>query len=224
MRLEPFCTISMRYSEGSWYWPYGSRAGDEEALGFGHGDGTVTGEIEGGVVWSNYPRRRQDGVWTPNLRGRIALSDGDAVLVSIHGQSVQEHAPGNRRAILVRLELTTEAARYRWLNTCFLVGEGRDRRGARELVAGDVRLRERAGAGPAGARSATARAVPSDQESVLAAAAPTSARVTSTIASRSATAMCSSGVWISAMPLPRLRHERPRALKTFASAPPPESA
>lgn len=70
------------------------------------------------------PRRRQDGVWTPNLRGMIATRDGDELLVSIHGQSVQEQAPSNRRAILARVELSSEAASYRWLNTCFLVGEG----------------------------------------------------------------------------------------------------
>ncbi len=38
-------------------------------LGFGHSDGAVSGEIEGELVWANYPRRRQDGVWTPNLQG-----------------------------------------------------------------------------------------------------------------------------------------------------------
>jgi hypothetical protein len=29
-----------------------------------------------------------------------------------------------RRAILARVELTTQEARYQWLNTCFLIGEG----------------------------------------------------------------------------------------------------
>ena len=114
----------MRYVAGSWHQPYGSRGGDEEALGFGHGDGTVSGEIQGELIWANYPRRRQDGVWTPNLRGRIAARDGNELLLSIRGQSVQESAPGNRRAILARVELTTEGDSYRWLNTCFLVGEG----------------------------------------------------------------------------------------------------
>ena len=57
---------------------------------------------------------------------------------------------------------------------------------------------------------------------LLAAAASRRARVTSTIASRSATAMCSSGVWISAIPFARLTHWRPRSLKTFASAAPPD--
>ena len=48
----------------------------------------------------------------------------EGVLLSIHGQSVEEEAPGHRRAILARIELTTEAEPYRWLNSCFLVGEG----------------------------------------------------------------------------------------------------
>jgi hypothetical protein len=30
----------------------------------------------------------------------------------------------HRRAILARVELTSQAEPYRWLNTCFLVGEG----------------------------------------------------------------------------------------------------
>jgi hypothetical protein len=123
MRLEPFCRILMRYAEGSWHRPYGSGE-DSEAIGFGSGDGSVSGAIEGDVSWANSPRRRQDGVWTPNLRGVITTADGSQLLLSIHGQSIQERAPGHRRAILARLELTTEAERYRWLNTCFLVGEG----------------------------------------------------------------------------------------------------
>ena len=123
MRLEPFCKISMRYEDSSWHRPYGS--GDAaEAIGFGQGEGTISGEIEGKVAWGNFPRRRQDGVWTPNLRGVIRTADGDELLLSIHGQSVQERAPAARRAILARVELTTEADRYLGLNTSFLIGEG----------------------------------------------------------------------------------------------------
>ena len=54
----------------------------------------------------------------------IIAIDGDELLVSVHGQSVDELTEGSRRAILARVELTSEADRYRWLNTCFLVGEG----------------------------------------------------------------------------------------------------
>ena len=124
MRLESLCRISMRYADGSWHRPYGDRGDNSEGLGFGRGDGTVSGEIAGTMAWANYPRRRQDGVWTPNLRGVIATDDGSDVLISIHGQSVQEIAPVERRAILARVELTSEGERYSWLNTCFLVGEG----------------------------------------------------------------------------------------------------
>jgi hypothetical protein len=120
MRLESFCRVSMRYVGASWHRPYDG----EEGLGFGHGDGNVSGELEGTVTWANYPRRREDGVWTPNLRGVITTSAEEEVLLSVHGQSVEEHAAGARRAILARIELTTEAKPYRWLNTAFLVGEG----------------------------------------------------------------------------------------------------
>jgi len=110
----------MRYAGASWHRPYGG----EEGLGFGQGHGEVTGELEGTLVWANFPRRREDGVWTPNLRGTITTRDGSELLVSLHGQSVEEDPPGTRRAILARLELTTHAEPYRWLNTCFVVGEG----------------------------------------------------------------------------------------------------
>ena len=63
-------------------------------------------------------------MWTPNVRGRIATAAGDEILISVHGQSVLEQAPGTRRAILARVELTTGADRYRWVNTIFLVAEG----------------------------------------------------------------------------------------------------
>jgi hypothetical protein len=84
----------------------------------------ISGEIEGRLVWANSPRRRRDGVWTPNLRGIITATDGNELLVSVRGQSVDELSEGFRRAILARVEMTTEADPYRWLNTCLLVGEG----------------------------------------------------------------------------------------------------
>jgi hypothetical protein len=115
----------MRYADASWHRPYGDLGETSEWAGYGHGDGEVSGEIEGTAMWANYPRRRQDGVWTPNARGVITTNDGEEILLSIHGQSVHESTEtGYRRAILVRIELTTEVERYRWLNTCFLVAEG----------------------------------------------------------------------------------------------------
>jgi hypothetical protein len=124
MRLESLCRFELRYVASSWHRPYGARGEVAEAIGFGHGDGEVTGEVEGSVVWANSPRRRQDGVWTPNLRGMISARGGHELLVSIHGQSVEEDTPRAHRAILARVELTTEAEPFRWLNTSFLVAEG----------------------------------------------------------------------------------------------------
>ena len=86
MRLEPLCKLSRRYVAASWHRPYGDGGADAEGLGFGHGEGTVSGEIEGKLVWANFPRRRQDGVWTPNLRGMIVTDGGNELVVSIHGQ------------------------------------------------------------------------------------------------------------------------------------------
>lgn len=120
MRLERLGRMTMRYARASWQRPHAG----QEGLGFGDGDGELSGDIDGSLTWANYPRRREDGVWLPNVRGVIKTSDGAEILFSVHGQSVAERAPGQRRAILARVEMTTEAPAYRWLNTCFLVGEG----------------------------------------------------------------------------------------------------
>jgi hypothetical protein len=122
MRLEPLFRISMQYADATWMRQFGGA----EGAGFGQGEGTASGGgFEGTVRWANFPRRREDGVWTPNLRGVVTLADGAELLMSIHGQSVEE-APASRgrRAILARIELLAEDDRYRWLNTSFLVAEG----------------------------------------------------------------------------------------------------
>jgi hypothetical protein len=113
----------MRYADGAWMYPFGTA----ERAGFGWGEGTVTGDVlRGQVRWANYPRRREDGVWTPNLRGVIRTEDGAEILISVHGQSVQEETTsGVGRAILARVELVSEVGGdYGWLNTSFIVGEG----------------------------------------------------------------------------------------------------
>jgi hypothetical protein len=124
MRLEPLFRLSMRYADGAaWMRPFGAA----EGAGFGWGEGTVTGDVlRGEVRWANYPRRREDGVWTPNLRGVIRTDDNAEILISLHGQSVQEASPtGVGRAILTRVELLSAVgATYGWLNTSFIVGEG----------------------------------------------------------------------------------------------------
>ena len=97
------------------------------------------------------------------------------------------------------------------------------RHGAGEARVGDARVAVDLEADEARVPLADGGDVPRRRPSGIyaARAASTSASVTSTIASRSATAMCSSDEWMFAMPLPRFTHCRPRSLKTFASAPPP---
>jgi hypothetical protein len=116
--------MSLRYVAASWHRPYGARDEREEWFGFGHDEGEVRGEIEGKLVWANYPAVGRTESGRRTYAGWISTRDESELLVSIHGQSVHEHAPGHHRAILARVELTTEAEQYRWLNTCFLVGEG----------------------------------------------------------------------------------------------------
>src|SRR4026207_2465382 len=123
MRLEPLFRVSMRYADAAWIRPVGA----SEGPGLGWGEGTVTGDVlRGQIRWANYPRRREDGVWTPNLRGVIHTEDGAEILISLHGQSVQEASPtGVGRAILTRVELLSAVGgTYGWLNTSFIVGEG----------------------------------------------------------------------------------------------------
>jgi hypothetical protein len=57
----------------------------------------------------------------------VISDDGHELVLSVHGQSIEEQAPGQRRAILARIELTTEAEPYRWLNTVLPPRRGRDR-------------------------------------------------------------------------------------------------
>ena len=117
----------MRYSgESCWQQPYQRPdGGGEQEFGYGTGDGTVTGDIvEGTLTWVNFPARREDGVWTPNLRGMIKLSGGGELLLSFAGLSIDGAYPQPRRAIVGQVGLITEHERLRWLNTCFLVGEG----------------------------------------------------------------------------------------------------
>ena len=127
MRLEPLCHVTMTYGpDSSWQRPFGTPDDPgEEEYGFGTGEGGVTGDVfKGSMRWANFPRRREDGVWTPDLRGYITADDGGELIVSIRGLSIDETSPHPRRAIAGRLEFTTEHHPLKWLNTAFVVGEG----------------------------------------------------------------------------------------------------
>ena len=88
------------------------------------GKGTISGDmLHGSVRWANYPRRREDGVWTPNLegdRGRRRRGVASPCMDRASGKLPD----AARRAILTRVELLNDHERYRWLNASFVVGEG----------------------------------------------------------------------------------------------------
>ncbi len=116
--------MSMRYEgESVWVRPYGQGEGS----GFGSGSGTVNGErIKGTLTWANHPRRREDGVWCPNLNGFISTTEGDKILVAIKGYSILEKPPGEKRSIVASVTFQTKAEnhRYRWLNYIIGIAEG----------------------------------------------------------------------------------------------------
>jgi hypothetical protein len=122
VKLEELCKMDMRYGGGeAWIKPFG----EKEAAGFGSGAGGVTGErLSGQMTWSNHPRRREDGVWCPNLNGFIVTPDGAHVLVAIQGYSVLEDSPEVRRAIAAAVTFQAADPKYRWLNFVLGVGEG----------------------------------------------------------------------------------------------------
>ena len=117
----------MRYTgDSSWHRPYARVNGEsEQEFGYGTGEGTVTGEtLQGTLTWVNTPRRREDGVWEPDLRGFIKAADGAELLVFLNGLSIDGDSPEPRRSIVGHVNLVTEHEPLRWINTCFLVGEG----------------------------------------------------------------------------------------------------
>jgi hypothetical protein len=122
MRLEPLCKVEGRYTPNvAWVRPFGG----QEAAGFGQGEGQVTGRhLAGSLVWANHPRRREDGVWCPDLHGAITTDDGARILLTLQGYSLELDTPTVRRALVVAVRFAAQHERYRWLNSTLGVAEG----------------------------------------------------------------------------------------------------
>jgi hypothetical protein len=123
MRIDPLCTLDLAPT-GDFHLarPYGNEAG----IGWGIGEGMVTGERLGGTVrWSNQPSRRGDGAMLPHPRGVIATADGAEVLFDLTGRTV--FVQRNDREVgrqLLTLMFESEYDRYAWLNSTVCVGDG----------------------------------------------------------------------------------------------------
>lgn len=111
----------MQYEKDAvWLSPYQA----SERMGYGHGLGSVTGERLRGIMrWSNHPRRREDGVWCPDLNGSIDTDDSAHLVVAMRGYSIDETV-ARHRAIVAAIWFWADDERYRWLNYVLGVGEG----------------------------------------------------------------------------------------------------
>lgn len=134
MRLEHLFDIEMKYvGEPVWLELYGGK----DLEGFGEIEGTVTGPKPSGALrWANHARRREDGVWCPDLHGVVTTEDGTKVLINMEGYNVVEKVPSVRSAITAVCTFGSADARYRWLNAVIAIVEG-----VRDQQANRVRLK-----------------------------------------------------------------------------------
>jgi len=99
-----------------------------EGQGFLIAEGRSEGRLSARYRAANFPRRRTDGVLTPDFRGVLETDDGATVLFAWTG--LARNGSGGMRELVGSITHTTDDERYRWLN---------DRLGA---VTGEVRPRD----------------------------------------------------------------------------------
>ena len=123
MRLDRLCGMDLRYTtDFHLARPYGNESG----IGWGLGEGTVTGDrLTGPMHWSNQPNRRGDGSMLPNVRGVITTPDSAEVFFDLTGRTVFVDRDGETvgRQLLMTL-FESEDARYSWLNNLVCMTEG----------------------------------------------------------------------------------------------------
>lgn len=136
MRLERLYRATFTTPE-SWHTALSGEHGVEEQ-GFLIAEGRTEGRVSGRLRASNFPRRRVDGVQTPDFRGVLETDDGAVVLFSWHGYG--RAGTGGARELVGSLTHVTGDDRYGWLNVavCAVNGEVRAREGGGFAVVLDV--------------------------------------------------------------------------------------
>ena len=131
MRVEQLVELTLEYDgdDPVIVRPFGGQGGQ----GFGTGTGRATGRLTGEVRWANFPRRREDGVFLPDIRGVVVTSDGP-VLWELHGISLPPDER-DQRSLVGSVRFITDVEALAWLNDCVAVHEG-----ALDLQAEVVRL------------------------------------------------------------------------------------
>ena len=92
---------------------------------FGRGEGTVLwGDRQGRLVWTNFPPRRPDGVYLPDITGVIKLERSDhPIMYRMHGISLlpDDH---DRRLFAGPVRWYTDDPNFLWLNDRWGYEEG----------------------------------------------------------------------------------------------------
>jgi len=87
-------------------------------------EGRAEGRFSARYRGSNFPRRRVDGVLTPDFRGALETDDGATILFAWQGIARRS---GGVRQLVGSMTHVTGDERYRWLNDrlCAVAGEVR---------------------------------------------------------------------------------------------------
>ena len=125
MRLEPLYCVTFSTPE-SWSVRLDGQDGSE-GQSFLIAEGRSTGRLSARYRAANFPRRRTDGVVTPDFRGVLETDDGAVILVEWSGFA--SSGANGVRELVGRMTHVTDDSRYSWLNDrqCAVAGEVRPR-------------------------------------------------------------------------------------------------
>ncbi len=128
MRLEPLYRVTFTTPE-SWNVKLDGDTGTE-GRSFLIAEGRAEGRLSARYRAANFPRRRVDGVLTPDFRGALETDDGATILFAWQG--LARLAEGGMRQLLGSMTHVSDDGRYRWLNdrVCAVAGEVRPREDA----------------------------------------------------------------------------------------------
>ena len=121
-RLEPLYRAVFTTPE-SWSVELGA-----EGQSFLIAEGRTEGRPSARLRAANYPRRRADGVLTPDFRGVLETDDGATIVFAWHGFAGLDPETGVRQLVGAATHLSDDS-RYEWLNdtVCAVTGEVRER-------------------------------------------------------------------------------------------------
>jgi hypothetical protein len=120
MRLEPL--YRARFTATDRWSVELSGAHGTEAQNLLFAEGRCEGQIAGALRASNFPRRRADGVLTPDFRGVVQTDDGATILFTWRGYGITATDGVNR--LVGAITHVSDAEHYGWLNTvvCAVAG------------------------------------------------------------------------------------------------------